>query len=107
MSYFDKLSAVAQRVVALSNVAPLLRLAAYWAVPPTPLKRFTRPGSLGSVNSLSSIPSLRSRHSSGSAPPVLSAIRGKSPSDLFRGKRVSDASAIGLSTQASTLGRTS
>ena len=51
------------------------------------------------------MPILRSRHSSASEPPVVSAIFGMCPSALLRGSRVRSAFVIGLSTQGLTVAR--
>ena len=50
------------------------------------------------------MPIFRSRHSSASAPPVVSAMRGMWPSVWSRGSRVTFASVRGLSWQAMTFG---
>src|ERR1043165_9591843 len=61
-----------------------------------------RPGPSGGVNSSGSMPSLRTRHSSASALPVVSAMRGMSPSDCRAGSfRVP--SGTGVSAHADTL----
>ena len=49
------------------------------------------------------MPILRSRHSSASEPPVVSAIFGMWPSALVRGSRVRSAFVIGLSTHGLTV----
>ena len=58
------------------------------AAPPPPPKRFTRPMPSSAVNSESSMPILRSRHSMASDSPVVSAILGMWPSICVRGSRV-------------------
>ena len=68
--------------------APPLSVLVYLLVPPAPAYRLTRPVPPPGVNSASSIPILRSRHSSASALPVVSAILGMCPSLWLRGKRV-------------------
>ena len=55
--------------------------------PPLPVYRLIRPGPLGSVNSVSATPTLRSTHSTASTEPVATANLGMSPSLWLRGKR--------------------
>ena len=69
-----------------------------------PTNRFTRPAPASVVNSLSEIPILRSKHSSASEPPVVSAIRGRWPSLLLRGSRVRSALPTTFAAHAVTLG---
>ncbi len=54
--------------------------------------------------SLSSMPSLRKRQNSGSAEPVVSAMRGRLPSAMLLGSRVTCGSVSGLSTHSATVG---
>jgi hypothetical protein len=74
------------------------------AVPPSLTYRCTRPLPESGVNSASSTPSFRTRHSSASEPPRTTAIFGKSPSLWLRGRRNSWGSSITLSWHAVTLG---
>ena len=55
------------------------------------------------VNSFSSIPTDRRRHSTASEPPVASAMSGMSPSLLFLGRRVWFLSVSAVDAQAGTL----
>ena len=62
-----------------------------------------RPAPESLVNSFSSIPTERSRHSTASEPPVAIAISGMSPSLLLRGRRVWFLSVSAVDAQAGTL----
>ena len=59
------------------------------------------------VNSLGSMPILRSTHSKGSHPPVVTAICGMSPSLCLAGNRITFGLDMGLSVQAFTWGMVS
>src|SRR6185295_10561150 len=87
--------------------APQLSVLAYLLVPPAPAYRFTRPVPPAGVNSASSIPILRSKHSSASALPVVSAILGMCPSLWLRGNRVWFMSVSGVFEQFATIGTVS
>ena len=62
-----------------------------------------RPVPASLVNSASSIPTLRNRHSTASACPVAIAKSGMSPSPLLRGRRVWFLSVSAVDAQAGTL----
>src|SRR5262245_9267520 len=100
MSYFIRLLTSPQNVVAGVKSAPPFIEPSYLAEPPLPAKKLTRPLPPSGVNTESSRPILRRRHSRGSAPPVVSAMRGMSPSAVFFGKRVRFLSGIGLSVHS-------
>src|SRR5437764_691287 len=83
MSYLRRLLTSSHQGSTDVNDAPP-RVALYLFVPSTPAKKFTLPLPASGVNSVSEIPILRSRHSSASAPPVVSAILGRWPSLWLR-----------------------
>ena len=78
MSYLRRLLTSSHQGATDVNAAPP-SAALNLFVPSTPAKKFTRPLPDSGVNSESEMPILRSRHSSASAPPVVSAIRGQVP----------------------------
>src|SRR5579884_3742272 len=109
------LSRLSQSVVAVAKGAPPLSEDANWleagcvtdcaSVQPPPAYRCTLPLPPAGANSEASRPTLRIRHSSGSAPPVVIAMRGMSPSLWLRGNRNTLGSVIAVSEHAPTLGR--
>src|SRR5262245_43423376 len=103
-SYFLSVSRLLQNVGAAVKAAPPFIVLLYFGVPPLPKKKLTRPGPLSRVNSESSMPILRKRHSRASALPVVSAIFGKSPSACERGSRVRFLSVRAVSAQEATVG---
>src|SRR5262245_59688379 len=106
-SYFIRLSTLSHHGSTEVKVAPPFSEASYLLVPPLPAKKFTRPVPPSGVNSESAIPILRSRHSSASALPVVSAILGMCPSLWLRGRRVTFLSLSALSAQLLTVGMVS
>ena len=100
MSYLRRLLTSSHQGATDVNAAPP-SAALNLFVPSTPAKKFTRPLPDSGVNSESEMPIFRSRHSSASAPPVVSAIRGRCPSLWLRGRRVASAT-TGVSAHAGT-----
>ena len=76
MSYLRRLAASSHQGATGVKLAPP-SVALNLFVPSMPAKKFTRPLPDSGVNSESEMPILRSRHSSASAPPVVSAIFGR------------------------------